>query len=136
MIERNIRYGHDHSKQYKKPIVSDFLSVQNENGEVVKRHRDLYLLLRQKDLQRKIGVEALRSYVENMLQPQTPRPSLSDEQLFQLIEPKSIDNITDAYQYSRYLQSVHGDIKSKYDELQKYAKASPKKQTGDNEEVE
>lgn len=136
MREYNIAFGAAHSKSYKRPVISSFLTAHDAAGKVIKRHRDLYLLLRQKNLQQKIGLETIRNYVEKMIQPVTPMPNLSDDELFQLIEPKSIDNITDAYQYARYLQSRHNEVKDKYEELKAIKQRNAPVKQSDNSNTE
>lgn len=112
-----ILFGHGHSKKYKRPIISDFLTSKDANGNIIKRHSDLYLLLRQEHLQHAIGVEEIRKYVDNLYQPQATRPTFTDEELFQLIEPKDVNNITDAYNFARFLQSKDDDIRERYGKM-------------------
>lgn len=107
-----------HSKKYQASIINPYLADKDEKDNIVKVHSDLYLLLRQQQLHKSIGLDNLRAYVDNMQRPaQASLPNLTDDELFTLIEPKQINNITDAYQYSRYLQSHHEEIKSKYKDL-------------------
>lgn len=115
----NPRYGVKHSRHYKPSVISSFLVSTTEDGQPIKHHSDLYLLLRQNNLQKKIGLEVIQNYIEQLERPSAPRPQLSDEQLLALIEPKEINNITDAYQFARYLQQNHESVSKKYDEYKK-----------------
>lgn len=134
----NILFGHKHSKKYKRPIISDFLTSKDEHGNIIKRHSDLYLLLRQEHLKEAIGTEELRKYVDNLYQPQVTRPTFTDEELFQLIEPKDVDNITDAYNFARFLQDNDKKIRDKYNKIveskkqvNEYFKSNPRLSTSE-----
>ncbi|AXF52719.1 MAG: hypothetical protein [Microviridae sp.] len=115
-------YGIDHSKFYNPSIVSNFLSEFDEKGNFIKRHSDVHLLLRQQNLHKSIGVESLRRYFEqqNMAGNQTAlfsTDNLSDDELFDLIEPKSINNLTSAYEFGRYLEAHDKELKQKVKDL-------------------
>lgn len=113
-----IVYGSAHSKKLKPSVISPFLREKDENGRVLKVHSDVHLLLRQQNLVQSIGVDAVRQYLGQMLgnQSQTPE-NLSDEDLFALIPPKEVNNITTVYEYSQYLKEHESDFKARYDKL-------------------
>lgn len=122
-----VRYGDAHSKHYKKSVLSSHLvsNTKDEEGNVIhtKLYTDLHLLLREKNIHKQIGLDALRSYVESIQLTEKSMPTdLTDEQLFQLIEPRTINNLTDAYQYAKYIEAHSKEIKKRYDEVTKHAK--------------
>ncbi len=122
MERKNKRYpliAHKHSKQLDTTTLFKLLSSQDESGRCVKYHSDIYLLLREKNLEKMISQETLRNYVDSLRTNVAPSPDLTDEELFQLIEPREVDNITDAYQFSRYLRENSDKFKGKYEELKK-----------------
>lgn len=116
-----IRYGISHSKRYAKSPVADFLIDKvGESDNDICICNDIKLLLREKNIHKQIGVDLLRDYVEQ-LQRSAPtsseQVSFTDEELFQLIEPKDINNLTTSYLYARYLQDNDKKLKSRYDEF-------------------
>lgn len=113
-----IRYGSSHSKKLKDSIISPFLRERDEEGNVIKIHSDVHLLLRQQNIVQTIGVDAVRQYLGQMLgsKSQTPE-NLSDEELFALIPPKEVNNLTTVYEYSKYLKEHETDFKNRYDKL-------------------
>lgn len=123
---KKIRYGAKHSVYYTPSVISPILTERDENGDVVKINSDVYFLLRQKNLHQSIGVESIRAYIDSLERQPVDRPELTDEELFSLIEPKSINTLTDAYQYARYLESHSNDIKEKYAQLKAQKKAQDK----------
>lgn len=119
--KRNIYYGIRHSRTYKPSVVSPFLFDRDEEDNIVGIHSDVYFLLRQKNIEEKIGIQKLRDYITDLqIERKIGTEQLSDDELFKLIEPKSINTITDAYQFSKYLRDKQDDIIAKAKEIQKY----------------
>lgn len=112
-------YGSSHTKRYSKSIISDLLVERDENGVIIGITNDVNLLLRQKTIHRKVGIDNLRDYVQGLMQESKDDsiPNFSDDELFQLIEPKSINNLTTSYEYAKYLQEKAHDVRSRFDEL-------------------
>ncbi len=118
-----IPYGIGHTKRYTKSIVCDYLvDTSDDDDKVVKINNDVNLLLRQKTLHRVIGVDLLRDYVNNLQRDLPEQYNFTDDELFQLIEPKSINNLTTGFQYAKYIQSNGESIRKKFDELKTYKK--------------
>lgn len=120
MERKNKRYplvADAHSKHFSSSTVLNFVCSRDDSGRVLKYHSDIHLLLREKNLEKMVGTEALRHYVDSLRTNVAPSPEMSDEELFKLIEPREIGTITDAYQYSRYIREHSDDMKAKYDNL-------------------
>lgn len=118
-MKRNPFFGARHSKMYKPSLVSTFLASYDKNtGECIKVHSDVQLLLRQKALQDTIGLESLKSYIEKLERPNYgARPQLTDDELLSMIEPRSINTITDCYQYSLFIADNEQRFKEKYEQV-------------------
>lgn len=121
LIPQFIRYAIGHSKKYSKSPVADFLIDSHGDSENdICLCNDIKLLLREKNLHKKIGSDLLRDYVES-LQKQSSLDSehvnFSDEELFQLIEPKDINNLTTSYLYAKYIKDNESKLKSRYDDI-------------------
>lgn len=116
-------FGINHSKYYKPSVVSPFLEEKDDKGRLIRRHSDVYLLLRQERLQKSIGVESLRAYISQMASrgEVSPIPAdMSDDDLFNLIEPKDVDNLTDAWKFGQYLNQRKEELTGKYNSLRKH----------------
>lgn len=115
-------YGLRHTKKYKPSIVTPFLDERDENGNLIKRHSDVYLILRQESLQRSIGIDALRRHFDSSRMNGNTSMStdgLTDDQIFDLIEPKAVNNLTTAYEWANYLKEHEEELKAKRDEYVK-----------------
>lgn len=119
-----INYGSDHTKKYVKSVVADFLVEKSDNSEnpEYKIISDVNLILRQKTLHRNVGIENLRDYIDKLQYNQSEQHNFTDDELFSMIEPKAINNLTTMYEYARYIQDNSKSIKSKFDELVKAKK--------------
>ncbi len=116
-----IPYGIGHTEYYQKSVVADFLLDVDESEErQCKLHNDINLILRQKTLHRQIGLDALRTYVQGLERQQAEQHDFTDEELFSLIEPKFINNMTTAYEYAKYLQENSKDVESRYKSIKGY----------------
>lgn len=114
-------YGLQHSKKYIKSVVADFLvnSSTDDEDKEVKINSDINLLLRQKTIHRSVGIDLLRDYVQNLQRENSEQYNFSDDELFSMIEPREINNLTTMYEYARYMQDNSKQIKSKFEELVK-----------------
>lgn len=114
-----VPYGVGHTKHYTKSIVADYLVERSTDSDEIVYRSDVHLLLRQKSIHRKIGLDLLRNYVQGLEQQEIDKHDFTDDELFKLIEPKSINNLTTAYEYARYLQDNSEQVKSRFDKLKK-----------------
>lgn len=116
-----LTYGISHTKEYKPSIIAPFLIDKSKDGKFLKRHSDAFLLLRQNKLQQTIGTDAIRAYLDNQraaaIASLIPHDNLTDDELFQLIEPKEVNNLTTAYEFAQYLEQNSKQIKAKHKEL-------------------
>lgn len=116
----NIPYGVSHTKKYQPSVLASLLVERSFDDDSVTFISDVNLLLRQKTLQRRVGVDLLRDYVQSLERTQTEKHDFSDDELFQLIEPKAVNNITTFYEFAKYLQHNSETIKSKYVQMKKH----------------
>ena len=112
-----VPYGAGHTKKYTKSVVSDFLVERDPESGAVHYNSDIHLILRQKNLHKTIGIDVLRSYCESLDNGSPESHQFSDDELFQLIDPKGINTITDSYEFAKYIEKHSQEINSKYKEL-------------------
>lgn len=118
MLQVNKSYGVGHSKKYRPSIISPVCMDCDEKGNVVHVHSDSYLLLRQRKLSERLGADAIRSYLDSIRVAALPQvPNLTDEELFSAIIPKEINNLTDGYQYAKYLKDNGDEVQKRYKNL-------------------
>lgn len=118
-----IKYGSGHTRRYTPSVLSPFLVQQSDDDEKrVHYTNDVHLLLRQNNLHKTIGMDALRSYFENIDNGSPVSHHFSDDELFDLIDPKGLGTITDAYEFSKFLQNHSDDITKRYNTLKKESK--------------
>lgn len=116
-----IPFGIAHSNFYVKSIVRDYLiDVSSDEEKVCKLHSDINLILRQKTLHREIGIPALRDYVTSLEFVQSDKHDYSDEELLSLIPPRDVNNLTTAFEYTRYLKENEKQMKQRYNELKQF----------------
>ena len=124
----NPNYSDAHSKRYQSSVISPFLVERDDKGNVLRYNNDIKLLLRQKDLHKSIGYDAIRAYVDKLNTNPIPTHNLTDEELMGLIPPDGVDTITDLYQYNKYLEAHQKEIKSRYDALQKHKREAKERE--------
>lgn len=118
-----VKYGSGHTRRYSKSPLADFL-VQCSTDDIPVVHfcNDVHILLRQKNLHKTIGVDVLRSYFENIDNGSPDSHHFSDDELFSLIDPKGLGTITDAYEFSKYIEKTSVDLKERYKTLKRESK--------------
>lgn len=102
-------------------------------GDVVKYHSDIHLLLHQKNLADKIGIDNVRQYLNdinsNFSAPDTLLKDLSDEQLIEVTKDRRFNTITDNYEFQQILASDYQSIVKESNERLAYkAKIDAEKQ--------
>lgn len=122
-ISPALSYGLSHTKQYKPSPIAPFLIERDSKGRFIKRHSDAYLLLRQRKLQESIGVDVIRGYLDALRSVHgsslIPHEDLTDDELFSLIEPKQVNNLTTAHEFAKFLKSNKDGIIEKHKQVVK-----------------
>lgn len=123
-----MRYGIAHSKQYKPSVISAFLADRDDKGNLLKLRSDVHLLIHQKTLQRDVGTDVVRDYFDSIARHSDPSfdtSKLTNDQLFALIPPKAVNNLTTRWEYSRYLEEHDKELKQRFkDYKEAYEKQS------------
>ena len=125
-MEMNVKYGSGHSKKYKRTIVEELCLSCDCDDNVIKRHRDINLILRQKRFESQHAVDALRNYVENLRVHDVVEQTLSDEQLHEIVNFREVNTITDAYEYAQFLKKNQKKLRDAYKLGMNYYQPQPK----------
>lgn len=126
MEKYKLNYGKSHSKRYKPSVISSVLVERTADGRPVKLHSDVHALIHQKNLEKLLGADVIRSYVDGLARSDygsIDTSNLSDDELYALIPPKAVNNLTTRYEYAQALKEHEKEIKDNYES---YKKASAK----------
>lgn len=116
-MEMNISYGSAHSKHYKPQLVESLTICHDCDNNAVKKHTDIYLMLRQKALTQESQLTILRDYMSNIQIREIRDQQLTDEQLHSIVNFRDINTITDAYEYSQFLAKNQNKLRDGYNKI-------------------
>lgn len=96
----------------------------SEYADGIKLHSDIHLLLHDKNIVDKLGVDTVRDYLKEVTSDTTgsfDKSNLTDEQLYSFITERRFNTLTDKYELQRALAADFNYSKSviEYDERQK-----------------
>ena len=118
-----VKYGSGHTRKYSKSVLADYcVQVSNDDDKVVHYCSDVHILLRQKNLHKTIGIDVLRTYFENIDNGAPDSHHFTDDELFELVDPKGLGTITDAFEFSKYIEKQDADLKKRYKTLKEESK--------------
>lgn len=84
-------------------------------GDVTKFHSDLYLLMHQKNITDKIGIDNIKEYLKqinaNYATSDTSMSNLTDEQLMEMCKDRRFNTITDNFQFQRMIANDYMSIR-------------------------
>lgn len=113
----NPHYGAGHSKKYQPQLIEELTISCDCDENVIKKHSDLYLMLRQKQIDSDAKMSILRDYINGMQIREPVDHNLTDEQLHQIVSFRDINTITDAYEYSQFLAKNQHKLRDGYKKL-------------------
>lgn len=105
------------SKKFKPSIISDLLEIRDDSGNLIKRCRDVALVRKEQNYLQSCDYEKIKAYVNSQLTPAQSQQFSNDEEAFRSILPRSVDNPTMVYQYSKYLKSHFDEKKSEFNKI-------------------
>lgn len=111
------------SKQFVPSIISDLLVSRDEEGQLIRRYRDVELIRREQNFSQYCDYERLKTYVATSLTPSQSQMFHDDEEAFTAIIPRSVDSPTMFYQYAKYLKETYDstskDLESNVSSIQR-----------------
>ncbi len=121
---RNLDYFSKITKYAKVPAFSELQIVRDENGNLIRETSDVEYILGSTYNDNATAMETIRQYLisNHSTSSSLDFSNLSNEEIMNLIPPRSINSITDAYQYSKFLDHNSSYIKKKVDEYETFMK--------------
>lgn len=125
---RNIQYLSTITKVAKLPPFSELMILRDEDGQLIRETSDVEYILGSTYNDNATATETIRQYLisNHSASSSVDFSNLSNKEIMDLIPPRSINSITDAYQYSKYLEQNSSYIKKKVSEYEKFIKEQNK----------
>lgn len=122
---RNSAYYSAITKAYQRPSFESLQTLRDNNGNLIREISDIEFILGEKFISSKFSLDQIRQYISSnkAISSGIDTTKMSDNEILSLVPPRSVNTLTDAYQYSKYLSSQKDYIKDKIDEFRsKYSK--------------
>lgn len=122
---RNISYFSSITKAYSRPSFEQLQVIRDNDGNLIRETSDIEFILSEKYVTSKFSLDQIRQYISSnkAVSSGIDTSRMTDAQILSLVPPRSVNTLTDAYQYSKYLSSQKDYIKGKIDEFKsKYHK--------------
>lgn len=123
---RNPSYYKAITKYYSRPSFESLQILRDEQGNFIRMQSDIEFILSEKYVNSKFSLDQIRSYISSnkAISSGIDTTKMSDEQIMSLVPPRSVNTLTDAYQYSKFLASQKDAIKAN---IEKFKELYPKK---------
>lgn len=123
---RNPSYFNQITKYYSRPSFESLQILRDEQGNFIRMQSDIEFILSEKYVNSKFSLDQIRSYISSnkAISSGIDTTKMTDEQIMSLVPPRSVNTLTDAYQYSKFLASQKDAIKAN---IEKFKEMYPKK---------
>lgn len=127
---RNPQYLSNITKVATVPPFSELMILRDEDGQLIRETSDVEYILGSTYNDNATATETIRQYLisNHSSSSSVDFSNLSNKEIMDLIPPRSINSITDAYQYSKFLEQNSSYIKKKVSEYEKFIKEQNKEQ--------
>lgn len=122
---RNPSYFAEITKHYSRPSFEPLQAIRDNEGNLIREISDIEFILSEKFVTSKFSLDQIRLYINSnkAISSGIDTSQMSDNEILSLVPPRSVNTLTDAYQYSKYLSSQKEYIKEKLEEYKsKYPK--------------
>lgn len=115
---RNLSYFSQITKTYSRPSFEQLQVIRDNEGNLIRESSDIEFILSEKYVNSKFSLDQIRQYISSnqAISSGIDTTRMSDAQILSLVPPRSVNTLTDAYQYSKYLSYQKDYIKGKIDE--------------------
>lgn len=112
---RNSAYYSAITKAYQRPSFESLQILRDNNGNLIREISDIEFILGEKFISSKFSLDQIRQYISSnkAISSGIDTSKMSDNEILSLVPPRSVNTLTDAYQYSKYLSSQKDYIKEK-----------------------
>lgn len=119
------------SKRLERSVFEDLTVLTDDKGNFIRFTSDVEYILGMKYNDNATATEVVRQYLaKNHLTPtNVDVSSLSNKEIFQSIPPRSVNTITDAFQFTKFLESQKNHFKEHFKKLEKELNDYNKKTT-------
>lgn len=119
---RNSAYFAEITKHYSRPSFEQLQVLRDNDGNLIREVSDIEFILSEKFVTSKFSLDQIRQYISSnkAISSGIDTTKMSDNEILSLVPPRSVNTLTDAYQYSKYLSSQKDYIKEKLDEYRKH----------------
>lgn len=119
------------SKRLERSAFEDLTILTDDKGNLIRFTSDIEYILGMRYNDNAVASEVIRQYLaKNHLTPNSVDvSSLSTKEIFQSIPPRSVNTITDAFQFSKFLESQKNHFKEHFKKLEKELNDYNKKTT-------
>lgn len=116
---RNLSFFAAITKTYSRPSFEQLQVIRDNEGNLIREASDIEFILSEKFVNSKFSLDQIRQYISSnkAISSGIDTTKMSDAEILSLVPPRSVNTLTDAYQYSKYLSSQKDYIKSKIDEF-------------------
>ena len=119
---RNPQYFSAITKIASRPAFEELTIIRDENGDLIRETSDVEYILGMTYNDNATAMEVVRQYLvsNSVVSSSLDVSQLSNEQIMNLIPPRSINTLTDAYQYSKFLEQNSKYIEKKAKEYSEF----------------
>lgn len=112
---RNPAYFAEITKHYSRPSFEELQVIRDNEGNLIREASDIEFILGEKFVTSKFSLDQIRHYISSnkAISSGIDTTKMSDNEILSLVPPRSVNTLTDAYQYSKYLSSQKDYIKDK-----------------------
>lgn len=119
---RNPNYFSSISKFFQRPAFEELMQIRDDEGNLIRETSDVEYILGMTYNDNATAMEVVRQYLvgNSIVSSSLDVSKLTNEQIMNLIPPRSINTLTDAYQYSKFLEQNHKYIEKKAKEYSEF----------------
>lgn len=125
---RNPEYFSSITKQFQRPAFEELMQVRDEQGNLIRETSDVEYILGMTYNDNATAMEVVRKYLvgNTIVSSSVDVSNLSNEQIMNMLPPRSINTLTDAYQYSKFLEQNSKYIEKKAKEYSEFINSQSK----------
>lgn len=119
---RNPNYYSNITKTFQRPAFEELMQIRDDDGHLIRETSDVEYILGMTYNDNATAMEVVRQYLvgNSIVSSSLDVSKLSNEQIMNMLPPRSINTLTDAYQYSKFLEQNSKYIEKKAKEYSEF----------------